>query len=120
MNVFSSHFSKIYSAARRPAVRACFISPRARLDGGFSAQTSLKTLTIRQDCCGFLPRWTKNPLANPHSLRYETGSEEIWSDSRIPVPNISFFIGKSKMNFRFAQPARKLLRKETFCGTLKL
>ena len=57
-----------------PFLRACFISPRARLDGGFSAQTSLKTLTIRQDCCGFLPRWTKNPLANPHSLRYETGS----------------------------------------------
>ena len=49
--------------------RACLISPRARLDGGFSAQTSLKTLTIRQDCCGFLPRWTKNPLANPHALR---------------------------------------------------
>jgi hypothetical protein len=50
----------------------------------------------------------------------KAGREEIRSDSCIPVPNISFFIGKSKMNFRFAQPARKLLRKETFCGTLKL
>ena len=34
-------------------VRACLTSPRARLDGGFSAQTSLKTLAIRQDCKAF-------------------------------------------------------------------
>ena len=27
-----------------------------------------------QDCCGFLPRWAKNPLANPYTLKYETGS----------------------------------------------
>ena len=37
--------------------------------GVFSVQTSLKTLAIRQDCGGFLPCWTKNPLANPRTLR---------------------------------------------------
>lgn len=25
---------------------------------------------IRQDSCGFLSRWAKNPLSNPHTLRY--------------------------------------------------
>ena len=70
--------------AAKGGLRACLISPRARLDGGFSAQTSLKTLTIRQDCCGFLPRWTKNPLANPHSLRYETGSKGAGRSHPVP------------------------------------
>ncbi len=51
-------------------LRACLKSPRARLGGGFSARTSLKTLAIRQDCCGFLPRRAKNQLTKPHTLRY--------------------------------------------------
>ena len=51
-------------------LRACLKSPRARLDGVFSALTALKILAIRQDACGFLPCRTKNPLANTHTLRY--------------------------------------------------
>ena len=51
-------------------LRACLKSPRARLDGVFSALTALKILAIHQDVCGFLPCRTKNPLANTHTLRY--------------------------------------------------
>ena len=54
---------------RERSLRACLKSPRTRLGGVFSVQTSLKTLAIRQDCGGFLPCWTKNPLANPRTLR---------------------------------------------------
>ena len=58
-------------SVQRPRLtfRACLESPRTRLGGVFSVQTSLKTLAIRQDCGGFLPCWTKNPLANPRTLR---------------------------------------------------
>ena len=52
-----------------PFLRACSASPRACLGGVFSALTALKILAIRQDACGFLPCWTKNPLANPRTLR---------------------------------------------------
>ena len=53
----------------RDRFRTCLESPRTRRGGVFSVQTSLKTLAIRQDCGGFLPCWTKNPLANPRTLR---------------------------------------------------